>query len=34
VSGLLLLVSGAIAYSTGTAERSSMVKDEEDVVTA
>jgi EmrB/QacA subfamily drug resistance transporter len=32
VSGLLLLVSGAIAYSTGTAERSSMVKDDEDVV--
>ncbi|MFY9783979.1 MAG: MFS transporter [Acidimicrobiales bacterium] len=27
-SGLLLLVSGGIAYFTGTAERSSMVKDE------
>ncbi len=34
VSGLLLLASGAIALSTGTAERSSMVKDEEDVVPA
>ena len=32
VSGVLLLVSGAIAYFTGTAERSSMVKDDEDVV--
>jgi EmrB/QacA subfamily drug resistance transporter len=29
VSGLLLLVSGGIAYFTGTAERSSMVSDEE-----
>jgi hypothetical protein len=34
VSGILLLVSGAIAYFTGTAERSSMVKDDEDVVAA
>jgi hypothetical protein len=34
VSGILLLVSGAIAFSTGTAERSSMVKDDEDVVAA
>jgi EmrB/QacA subfamily drug resistance transporter len=34
ISGLLLLVSGAIAFSTGTAERSSMVKDDEDVVAA
>jgi EmrB/QacA subfamily drug resistance transporter len=34
VSGILLLVSGAIAYFTGTAERSSMVKDDEDVVGA
>jgi EmrB/QacA subfamily drug resistance transporter len=34
VSGLMLLVSGAIAFSTGTAERSSMVKDDEDVVAA
>ena len=34
VSGLLLLVSGVIAFSTGTAERSSMVKDDEDVVVA
>jgi EmrB/QacA subfamily drug resistance transporter len=30
VSGLMLLVSAAIAYFTGTSERSSMVKDEED----
>jgi hypothetical protein len=34
VSGILLLVSGVIAYSTGTAERSSMVKDDEEVVAA
>ncbi|HEY1762342.1 MAG TPA: MFS transporter [Acidimicrobiales bacterium] len=34
ISGVLLLVSGAIAYSTGTAERSSMVKDDEDVIAA
>jgi hypothetical protein len=34
VSGILLLVSGAIAFSTGTAERSSMVNDDEDVVPA
>ncbi len=32
VSGLLLLASGAIAYFTGTAERASMVGDEEDAV--
>jgi EmrB/QacA subfamily drug resistance transporter len=34
VSGLLLLVSGGVAYFTGTAERSSMVKDEEEAVPA
>jgi EmrB/QacA subfamily drug resistance transporter len=34
VSGILLLVSGAIAFSTGTAERSSMVNDDEDVISA
>jgi EmrB/QacA subfamily drug resistance transporter len=34
VSGILLLVSGAIAFFTGTAERSSMVNDDEDVIPA
>lgn len=34
VSGVLLLVSGAIALATGTAERASMVNDDEDVIRA
>ncbi len=32
VSGLLLLASGAVAYFTGTAERSSMVSDDDETV--
>jgi hypothetical protein len=34
VSGVLLLVSGGIAYFTGTAERNSMVVDDETIPSA
>jgi hypothetical protein len=34
VSGLLLLLSGGVAYFTGTAERHSMVEDDDFVASA